>query len=172
VGNAFIVADGRVRAISSSAVVTTLAGSGSSSNSYADDTGSAARFNNPQGIDIDKNSNTLYVGDTNNYRIRKVTTSGLVITVAGSGMIGFADGIGTVAMFGLPTSVKVDPRGNLFVADSNNNRLVLISIIGAAVSTLASVNLLSSVFVDSSNITYQDHLQTRYSKLQQGSPNA
>ncbi|MCE7996898.1 MAG: hypothetical protein HEP71_33360, partial [Roseivirga sp.] len=109
----------RIRKISPSGVVVTLAGSLPGDN---DGTGTTARFNNPMGIAVDASGN-VYVGDTNNNKIRKISPSGVVTTLAGTGSRGSIDGAGTVASFNSPEGIAVDDSGNVFVADSNNDRI-------------------------------------------------
>jgi hypothetical protein len=101
-------------AASSMAIVTTLAGNGDEG--YVDATGSAARFKNPVSIVCDKNDN-IYVVDLNNARIRLVSPTGSVTTLAGTGTIGVADGVGTNAKFYLTSSAHVtrDVAGNLLL---------------------------------------------------------
>ena len=117
----------------SSALVTTLAGSGSSG--YADGTGTQASFSAPAGVAVDGNGN-VYVADSSNHRIRKITANGTVSTLAGSGSSGYADGNGTSARFSSPWGVAVDGSGNVYVADSSNHRIRKISPSGI-VTTLA-----------------------------------
>jgi hypothetical protein len=98
---------------------TTLAGQTGSSGSV-DGTGSAALFNEPQGLAVDSAGN-LYVADSRNYTIRKVTPAGVVTTVAGqAGSYGDADGIGNAARFGTwgtgPQGITVDAAGSIYVA--------------------------------------------------------
>jgi sugar lactone lactonase YvrE len=111
-----------IRKITPAGVVTTLAGSpGLDGN--ADGTGAAARFNRPRGIAVDRNG-TIYVADTNNHIIRKITAAGLVTTLAGSpGLHGDADGTGSAARFRSPNAVAIDGRGNVYVADTDNNMI-------------------------------------------------
>jgi sugar lactone lactonase YvrE len=128
--NNLYVADSRnytVRQVTPAGVVTTLAGCAGSWGS-ADGIGSAARFGNeyfgPSGVAVDSAGN-VYVADTGNYTIRKVTPQGVVTTLAGlPGSSGSADGAGSAARFGHPTAVAVDKAGNVFVTDGNTIRQV------------------------------------------------
>src|SRR3954468_2749510 len=80
-------------------------------------TGAAARFNNPWGIAVDASHN-LYVADTDNHVVRKITSGGAVSTLAGSpGVSGSADGLGGGAVFNQPQGIAVDASGNVYVAD-------------------------------------------------------
>ena len=105
---------------SNAGVVTTLAGSITSG--HADGTGAAASFYNPFGVAVDGSGN-LYVADSNNNMIRKITSAGVVTTLAGSTTYGHADGTGVAASFWGPAGIAVDGSGNLYVADSNNNMI-------------------------------------------------
>ena len=127
-----------LRKVTTSGVVTTLAGSPGTAGS-ADGTGSAARFQGPQGLAIDAGSN-LYVADTNNHTIRKmVPSTGVVTTVAGlAGNSGSADGLGSLGRFDYPSGVAIDGAGNLFVADTENHTVRRILPSGL-VSTLAGL---------------------------------
>ena len=100
-------------------VVSTIAGDGS--NGSEDGTGTDATFTNPQGTSVDTYGN-IYVADRNNHRIRKISTAGVVTTLAGSSY-GFQDGTGAEAKFRYPTDVAVDVSGNIYVADSYNHRI-------------------------------------------------
>ncbi len=121
-GNVYVADtfNNRIRKITTDGHVTTLAGTGETG--YADGIGSDARFTYPEGVAVDMNGN-VYVADSGNNRIRKITASGYVTTLAGSGLYGFADGAGTSASFRVPTGLAVDNSGNIFVVDKENNRV-------------------------------------------------
>jgi sugar lactone lactonase YvrE len=126
-----------IRKITSAGVVTTLAGQAGSRGS-ADGSGSAARFNNPTGVAVDSAGN-LYGADSGNNTIRKITSAGVVTTLAGvAGSSGNADGIGGAAQFTFPNSVAVDRAGNVYVADQGNHTIRKITSAGA-VTTLAGL---------------------------------
>ena len=89
---------------------------------YLDGTGTAARFSVPAGITVDANGN-LYVTETANNKIRKITAAGVVTTIAG-GNGGFADGISGAALFDAPIAVTGDLANNaVYIADFNNNKI-------------------------------------------------
>jgi sugar lactone lactonase YvrE len=130
----------------SSGVVTTLAGSAGQIGSV-DGIGSAARFWYPEGVAVDSAGN-VYVADSGNDTIRKVTPAGVVTTVAGSaGVIGGADGIGSAAQFSRPFGIAVDSGGNLYVADFGNDRITKGSPITVTAPRFASVSITSSALI-------------------------
>jgi len=133
-GNVFVAdaASNSVKKVTPAGVVTTLAG-GTQGN--ANGTGTAASFYYPYSITIDILGN-LYVGDNANHLVRKVTPTGVVTTVAGTGFAGFANGTGTSASFNGPDGISIDAAGNLYLADSNNNRIRKITPAGV-VTTIA-----------------------------------
>ena len=121
--------------LSSSAVVTTLAGSGAG---YADGTGAAALFNQPYRVAVIPSSGVIAVADRGNQRIRLVTPLGVVTTLAGSGFAFFADGTGAAASFGQLSGVAVIPASStIVVADTGNQRIRLVTTPLGVVTTLA-----------------------------------
>lgn len=124
-GNVFVGENCRIRKITPAGVVTTFAGG---IVGYADGTGTAAQFNNGiLGIAID-NSNNLYVTDSYNYRIRKITPAGVVSTYAGLGFSGTTDGDVSVANFDVLTGITINPSNNfLYVTDHFNDRIRIIT---------------------------------------------
>jgi sugar lactone lactonase YvrE len=123
----------RIRKITPEGVVTTLAGNGW--NASVDGIGTAASFNGPTGITIDADG-YLYVADREGLKIRKISPTGVVSTLAGSGTYGSTDGTGVAASFYWPTGVAVDAEKNVYVADQLNNKIRKITPNGE-VNTLA-----------------------------------
>ena len=117
----------RIRKISAGGMVTTVAGSGMAG--YLDGPALSARFNNPRSICRDATGN-LYVADSWNHRVRKISPSGEVSTWAGGGTDtvflvngGYIDGPDTSARFNVPCSVSIDDLGNIYVADAYNHSI-------------------------------------------------
>jgi DNA-binding beta-propeller fold protein YncE len=121
----------------SNLAVSDLAGDATAAGT-TDATGSAARFSLPVGLAIDMNG-IIYVADSGNNLIRRVTTSGVVTTLAGvAGICGNADGVGTAASFCGPRALSI--AGNLlYVADTRNSVVRAIDLTTAAVATFAGV---------------------------------
>lgn len=122
-----------IRKITPAGVVTTFAGSGSQA--YVNGTGTGASFYYPCGVVAD-NQNNIFVADTYNQCIRKITPAGVVSTFAGSGSTGTADGTGTAASFSQPFGLAIDASNNLYLTDRTNQRIRKITPSGI-VTTLA-----------------------------------
>ena len=121
-GNLYVADSGSstIRKITPDGVVSTIAGQPGVVGTNDNPNGHLAHFNNPQGLTVDSDGN-IFVADTFNYTVRKITPAGEVTTVAGTaGTNGYADGVGTAAKFNGPFSVVVDSQGNLFVSDLYN----------------------------------------------------
>ncbi len=114
-GNYYVTVGPRVVKVSADGTVSTLAGS--SASGFADGPGAQARFRRPAGIAVDASGN-VYVGDSNDYRVRKIAPDGTVSTLAGSGDRGSADGPAASAQFRSPDGVAVDGSGNVYVMDA------------------------------------------------------
>ena len=122
-----------IRKITPAGVVTTLAGTGGLSGS-ADLTGPAARFNSPQGISVAADGN-VYVADTGNHTIRRITPAGAVSTLAGTaGEAGYINASGAAARFNTPMGLDVDPDGHLSVADWGNHVIRKVTTAGVVIT--------------------------------------
>jgi sugar lactone lactonase YvrE len=120
-GNVYVADAGnnRIRKITPLGAVTTFAGSDTAS--QADGMGSSSLFNAPHGITIDGAGN-LYVAEI--AKIRKITAAGVVTTIAGHDVAGFADGLVSSAQFNFPKGITVDGAGNIFVTDRTRIRKI------------------------------------------------
>jgi len=138
-GNLYIAdtSNARIRVVSSAGMITTIAGNGTSG--YSGDDGPAinAQLNNPNSAAVDA-AGILYIADTNNHRIRRVAPTGTMTTVAGTGSSGFSgdDGPAMLAQLNYPSGVSVDASGNLYIVDSGNGRIRMVSTSGT-ITTLA-----------------------------------
>lgn len=133
-GNVYVADSGnnRIRKVVQGGNVTTVAGDGT--RAFGGDGGpaTAAKLYDPRGISVDAASN-IFIADYNNYRIRKVDTSGIIRTVAGDGTTSCCHGDGgpaTKAELNLPEGVTVDSVGNLFIADTSNGRIARVDMAG------------------------------------------
>lgn len=141
-----------VRKITPGGLVTTIAGMAHMPG-FANGTGSAARFSNPRGLDID-NAGNIYVADQANNRVRKITATGVVTTYAGSGAIGTLNGQTGAASFNTPTAVAFDVAGNLYVSDSGNNLIRKITTAGVVSTFAAGFNFPRELRVDGTGNVY------------------
>ncbi|MDF1865869.1 MAG: hypothetical protein P1U70_13635, partial [Saprospiraceae bacterium] len=119
-GNLYATIDNSIRKITPNGTVSNIAGS--SSFGFVDGVGENAKFWFPFGLTVDQDEN-IYVADLLNSKIRKVTPTGNVTTVAGSSP-GYLDGIGSQAQFSYPIDVTLDNDGNLLVADGGRIRKI------------------------------------------------
>jgi uncharacterized protein (TIGR03437 family) len=140
-GNLYIAdsENNRIRKVSQG-IITTVAGNGSLANLFSvGDNGPAtsAQLNSPYGVAVDAAGN-LYIADSGYSRIRKVSY-GIITTVAGNGTMGFSgdNGPATSAQLGMPAGVAVDAAGNLYIADSFNNRIRKVS--NGVITTVAGM---------------------------------
>ena len=138
-GNLYIAdsSNNRVRKVTPAGVISTVVGNGV--NGFAGDGGPAvyARLRNPNAVTFDAAGN-MYIADWNNHRIRKVDSSGIITTIAGTGTAGYTTGGGsaTSARLYSPNGLAVDASGNLYIADQNNHRIRKVTS-GGAISTVA-----------------------------------
>lgn len=138
-GNIYIadISDNRIRKISATGIVTTLAGTGVAGFGGDGGPASSARVNSPLGMALDS-AGHLYFSDAGNGRIRKIDTSGIITTVTGTGTHGFSGdgGPATSAQIFSASAVLVDPQDNLYIADTGNRRIRKIDT-GGVITTLA-----------------------------------
>ena len=135
----------RVRKVSPGGTITTIAGGGSVGFPTYGDGGAATKaqlrpscgVNYPAGVAVDGNGN-VYIADTANNRVRKVDPAGIISTYAGSGRQGFSGdgGAATTASLYYPSGLAVDRKGNLYIADSANRRVRMVSTNGT-ITTMA-----------------------------------
>ena len=123
-GNIFIISTYRIRKVDTSGIITTVAGNGVVGFSGDGGLATDASLCSPWGAAVDSVGN-IFIADTNNHRIRKVDTSGIITTVAGNGDQGFSgdDVPATNASLYYPNGVAVDNAGNIFIADYYNHRI-------------------------------------------------
>ena len=138
-GNVYITdqTNQRIRKIDTSGIITTVAGTGTYG--YSGDGGPATKANlgGPNGIAVDASGN-LYIADSSNCRVRKVTTAGVISTVAGTGVCSFTGdgGPATAAQLYNPNGVAFDAAGNLYISDRTNNRIRKVDLTGT-ITTVA-----------------------------------
>jgi uncharacterized protein (TIGR03437 family) len=180
-GNLYMVDNSRIRKVSNG-IITTVAGNGTAGFSGDNGPATSAELNDPGGVAVDSAGN-LYIADTENQRIRKVS-SGIITTIAGNGTLGSSgdNGSPTNAQLNLPTGVAVDSAGNLFIAQPLGNPIrkitngIIATIAGSGTqgfsgdngpATSAQLYNPNAVAVDSAgNIYVADTLNNRIRLLQ------
>jgi type IX secretion system substrate protein len=123
-GNMYVYDYCRIRKINSAGIISTIAGNGTTGYSGDGFAATAAKLQDGGSVAIDGAGN-LYIADSWNNVIRKVNSSGIITTVYGSSTAGYAGdgGPATAALFNLPTCIRFDASGNLFITDQNNDRI-------------------------------------------------
>lgn len=164
-------ANHRIRKISPTGTITTIAGSGVAGFTGDGAAATTARLSGPRGVFVDHDGN-VFIADTSNHRIRRVTPGGIISTIAGNGKPGYSGdgGIATAARLYGPTTLYVDPLGTVYIADTYNHRIRKVTAAGiistvagdgfsysngsgrfggdGGVATLASLNYPSDVVLD------------------------
>lgn len=134
--------NGRVRKVNAEGIITTFAGGGPLARSGDGGPAVSAGIGNPYGLAVDDQGN-LYFSDTFNHVVRKVSAAdGTIITVAGSGVLGFSgdNGPATEARLQRPLGIAVDRSGNLYIADSQNNRIRRVAAATGIITTIAGMS--------------------------------
>lgn len=129
-----------IRKMTPAGAVTTVAGRAGETGSV-DGTVAVSRFNTPRAVAVDTAGN-IFVADTFNSVIRKITQAGMVSTVAGSsGQVGIDDGTGVAARFAQPVAIVGDNAGNLYVADAGNFNVRKINAAGVVTTLAGAINI-------------------------------
>jgi uncharacterized protein (TIGR03437 family) len=147
-GNLYFTDAGRIRKVSSAGTINTIAGNGGAAFTGDGGPATSASLSSPQGVALDTAGN-VYIGDTVNGRVRKVTPAGIISTYAGGALIGGNHGDGglaTNASLSLPTGLATDSAGNLFIADSNNGSIRKVSASAGATAISVSPGLLAFTY--------------------------
>ena len=128
-GNVYIAdsSNNKVRKLSTTGIITTIAGTGTAGSSVDNIAATSALLKNPRGVSIDISGN-VYIADNSNNKIRMVSNAGIITTIAGTGTGGNGGdgGLSTSAQLKIPSGLTVDGNGNVYVADSGNNKIRLI----------------------------------------------
>ena len=139
-GNLFIADTGnhRIRKVARDGTITTFAGNGQIGSRGDGGQAVNAEFNSPNGVVVDA-SGVVYVADTNNHRVRRIAPSGVITTIAGTGIDGFSGdgGAAMAAKLDTPVGLALDGAGNLFIADAGNHRVRKLNLSTGVISTAA-----------------------------------
>ena len=125
---------------------------------YVDDTGADARLNAPRGMDIDSNGN-IYVADTGNSTVRRITPSGEVTTIVSSGL-------------STPEDVALTPGGSVYVSDSGNNSVGVVRSNGTISRTAGGLSSPAGIVINSTNIFVVSNTTNRILKIATANQNA
>ena len=185
-GNLYITDYNVIRKISAAGIITTVAGNGSDGFSGDGGPATAAMLYQPFGVSIDGSGN-LYIADYGNNRVRKVNTSGIISTIAGGDVTGYAGdgGPATAALLANPEDVSVDGSGNVYISDYNNNVIRRISPTGiintvagtgtagfggdGGAATAAAINSPGAILADNSgNVYFSDINNHRVRRINPG----
>ena len=142
--------------MNTSGIIITIAGTGIAGYSGDDSAATSAKLNGPSGVTVDGSGN-VYISDNYNHRIRKVNTSGIITTVAGTGVLGYnGDGIpASTATLYSPHGIAVDGHGNLYICDVLNNRLRKVNNTGI-ITTIAGTGAMAGYGGDGGQATATD----------------
>ncbi len=143
-GNLFLADTGNhvIRRVdAASGIITTVAGTGAPGFNGDSIAATNAQLNSPWSVSVAP-TGELYIADQNNHRIRMVSVGGIITTIAGTGNVGFTGDLGPAAQAQLnePASVALDVAGNLYIADSGNNRIRKISAKDSTITTIAGID--------------------------------
>ena len=140
-GNVYIAdsPNQRIRKVSPNGIITTIAGTGTSGYNGDNIQATTARLNYPKGVEVGPDG-ALYIGDANNHRVRRLDLStGVITTVAGTGVAGFSGdgGSATSARLNQPRNLAFGPNGDMYIADNSNYRVRRVSAATKTISTVA-----------------------------------
>ena len=125
-------------------IITTIAGTGLWGSSNDGGAATSAQLANPYGVSVDISGN-VYFAETWSYKVRMVTSTGIITTIAGTGVYGTSgdNGVATSAQLAGPMGVSVDISGNVYIADSYNNKIRMVSSTGI-ITTIAGTGAVGS----------------------------
>ena len=145
-GNVYIAdaCNNKIRKVTSAGLIATIAGTGTAGSSGDGGAATSAQLNFPAGVSLDIYG-SVYIADLRNHKIRKVTSAGIITTIAGTGDSGSSGdgGAATSAQLNCPTGVSVDISGNVYIADTNNHMIRMVTSTGI-ITTIAGTGTAGS----------------------------